>query len=179
MWKTRLVSAVVLAGVAALLVAFAKPSYRQGEPSVAGRAAHDFAFTLNGSPTTLSAIPAKIVVLNFWATWCPPCVDETPALERMYTALRPAGVTVLGVSVDQDPAAYQKFLTDNHVSFPNFRDADMEIPRAYGTKMYPETYLITPDHRIARKFIGEQAWDSPGMLGYLRDLAAGKPPRTY
>lgn len=179
MWKTRLLSGLALAGVAILLVAFAKPSYRQGEPSVAGRPARDFSFTLDGRPTSLSTMPAKVVVLNFWATWCPPCVDETPSLEKMYAQLEPLGVSVLGVSVDQDAGAYRKFLADNHITFPTFRDPGSDIPHAYGTAMYPETYIITSDHRIARKLIGEQAWDSPQMLAYLRDLAAGKQPTVF
>jgi cytochrome c biogenesis protein CcmG, thiol:disulfide interchange protein DsbE len=179
MWKTRLLSALALAGVAALLVAFAKPSYRQGEPSVAGHPAREFSFTLDGKQTSLSAMPAKVVVLNFWATWCPPCVDETPSLESMYAHLAPLGVTVLGVSVDDDAGAYQKFLADNHITFPTFRDPGADIPHAYGTTMYPETYIITPNHRIVRKLIGEQNWNSPQMLAYLRDLAEGKQPTVF
>jgi peroxiredoxin len=179
MWKRRVISAAVLAYVVVLLVQFAKPSYRQGEPSVAGRPAPDFAFTLDGQPTKLTALEGKIVVLNFWATWCPPCVEETPSLEQMYRQLASSGVAVLGVSVDEDAAAYRKFLVDNHITFPTTRDPSADIPRAYGTSLYPETYIIGRNGRIVRTLIGEQSWDSPGMLAYLRDLAAGKRPTSF
>jgi cytochrome c biogenesis protein CcmG/thiol:disulfide interchange protein DsbE len=179
MWKRRILTGLVLAGVAFLLVLFAKPSYREGQASIAGRTAPNFSFTLDGQPTNLAALHGKIVVLNFWATWCPPCVAETPALEKMYSQLQPLGVTVLGVSVDDDAAAYQKFLIDNRITFPTYRDASKKISISYGTAMYPETYIIGRNGKIERKLIGEQDWTSPQMIGYLRAVAEGKQPTSF
>jgi cytochrome c biogenesis protein CcmG/thiol:disulfide interchange protein DsbE len=179
MWMRRILSYLGLAGAAALVAIFSVPSFRAGEPSVAGHTAPPFAFTLDGRPTNLSAYRGKIVVLNFWATWCPPCVDETPALEQMYSDLRPLGVTVLGVSVDDDSQAYHKFLVDEHINYPTYRDADKKIPLSYGTSMYPETYIIGRDGKIERKLIGEQPWDSPQMLSYFRAIAQGRTPTTF
>jgi cytochrome c biogenesis protein CcmG, thiol:disulfide interchange protein DsbE len=167
----KLITAIVLLGVAALLFLFARPSFRQGEPSEAGRPAPDFAFTLNGQPARLSSLRGKVVVLNFWATWCPPCQDELPSLNELQAKLAPAGGTVLGVSVDEDEAAYRQFLQRYHVVFPTYRDPSKRIPASYGTYMYPETYIIDPQGRIARKIIGAQDWSSPEMLAYLQNLA--------
>ncbi|MDE3135711.1 MAG: TlpA family protein disulfide reductase, partial [Acidobacteriota bacterium] len=134
---------------------------------------------LDGRPTDLAALHGKIVVLNFWATWCPPCVDETPSLEHMYTKLKPLGVTVLGVSVDDDASAYQKFLVDHGITFPTYRDSSKKIPIAYGTAMYPETYIIGRNGKIERKLIGEQDWSNPQMVAYLTALAKGQTPTTF
>jgi cytochrome c biogenesis protein CcmG/thiol:disulfide interchange protein DsbE len=179
----KVVTAAVLVGVAALLFLFAHPSFRHGEPSVAGRPAPDFSFTLNGQPERLSSLRGKVVVLNFWATWCPPCQDELPSLERLQARLAPLGGTVLGISVDEDEAAYRRFLERYHVGFPTYRDPSKRIPASYGTNMYPETYIIDPEGRIARKIIGAQDWTSPDILAYLQTLAgtntrAGNVPRN-
>jgi len=158
--------------VAALLLLFASPSYRQGEPSVAGRPASDFSFQLDGKPARLADLRGKVVVLNFWATWCPPCVEEMPSLNRLNQQVRPQGVIVLGVSVDEDPAAYEKFLRDNNITFPTYRDPSRKIAERYGTFMYPETYIIDRRGRIARKIIGAQRWDQPDHFAYLQTLLA-------
>ena len=79
-WDQKIKVWAALAVGFALLLAFALPSYRQGEASVAGKTAEDFALNISGKPAHLSDLRGKVVVLNFWATWCPPCVDETPTL---------------------------------------------------------------------------------------------------
>lgn len=179
MWKRRIFSYLGLAGAAILVTIFSMPSFRAGRASIAGRPAPTFAFTLDGHPTNLQALRGKIVVLNFWATWCPPCVAETPSLEKMYTALKPLGVTVLGVSVDDDSAAYHQFLIKHHITYPTYRDANAKIPRTYGTVMYPETYIIGRNGKIDRKLIGEQNWDSSHMLDYFRAIAQGRTPTVF
>jgi peroxiredoxin len=167
--RDKLLSAVALIGAAGLLLLFAMPSYRQGEPSIAGQMAPDITFTLDGKPAKLSDLRGKVVVLNFWATWCPPCVEEMPALNRLHAQISPQGGMVLGISVDVDEDLYSRFLAE-HVRFPSFRDPDQKINAAYGTFMYPETYLIGRDGRIARKVIGPQNWTSDEHLAYLRTL---------
>src|SRR5215471_9603341 len=104
----RLRSAMVWTGLTLgvkILVLFALPSYRQGEP-VAGKTAEDFALTVNGKPQHLSDYRGRVVVLNFWASYCQPCVEEAPSLNNLQRYLEPRGGTVLGVSLDPDPAAY-------------------------------------------------------------------------
>ena len=165
--KKKLLTAAVLVFIAGLLVLFAMPSYRQGEPSLSGKPAKDFAFTLDGKPERLADMRGKVVLLNFWATWCPPCVEEAPALNQLQGRIAAKGGTILGVSVDDDQEAYDDFLKMYGIDFPTYRDAAKQIPGEYGTSMYPETYVINRDGRIERKIIGPQDWTSPTMLAYL------------
>ena len=163
----RLLAWTAVALAAAILVLFAMPSYRQGEASIAGKPAQDFSLTLAGKSEHLSDLKGKLIVLNFWATWCPPCVEETPSLNRLHKYIDSRGGMVLGVSVDEDGAAYDKFLKDQSVIFPTYRDATKKSAADYGTTIYPETYVIDRHGKIARKFIGAQQWDSPEMLAYF------------
>ena len=96
-----------LAAFLGIIVVFALPSYRHGEASIAGKRAEDFPMQLNGKPAHLSDLQGKVVVLNFWATWCPPCVEETPALNRLHKYIESRGGMVLGMSVDDDGALDQ------------------------------------------------------------------------
>ncbi len=137
-----------------------------------GSAAPDFSFDLNGKPARLSEFRGKVVVLNFWATWCAPCIEETPALNRMHQQIASSGGMVLGVSIDEDEAQYRKFLADQQITFPTFRDPSKNIATSYDTFGWPETYIIDRNGKIARKIIGPQVWDSPEMIAYLKRLAA-------
>ena len=158
---------------AAVIYAFAKPTYRQGEPSVAGRRAEDFALMLDGKPAHLSDFRGKVVLLNFWASWCQPCVEEIGSLNGLQEKIAARGGTILGVSIDEDEGAYEKFLRDHHVPFPNFRDPSKKIATDFGTVMWPETYIIGTDGRIARKIIGPQKWDDAELSGYIESLLPG------
>jgi thiol-disulfide isomerase/thioredoxin len=98
---------VVLAALGVLLL-FAMPSYRQGEASIAGKTAGDFSLEIAGKPGHLTDLKGKVVVLNFWATWCPPCVEETPALNHLEKYIESRNGVILGVAADEDPAAYER-----------------------------------------------------------------------
>ncbi len=165
----------VVAAALGVLLLFAMPSYRQGEASIAGKTAQDFLLEIAGKPRHLSDLKGKVVVLNFWATWCPPCVEETPHLNRLQKYIESRNGVILGVAADEDPAAYEKFLRDQGVVFLNYRDPSTKenhsrIAQEYGTSMYPETYIIDRHGKIARKFIGLQQWDSPDMLAYFDSI---------
>ena len=169
-FSEKAITWVALALGLGIIVLFAMPSYRQGEASIAGKTARDFPIDLNGQPGHLSDLRGKVVVLNFWASWCPPCVEETPALNRLAEHIASRGGVVLGISVDQDPAAYQKFLVDQKVGFLAYRTPSNKTALDYGTSMYPETYIIDRHGRIARKIIGPQKWDSGDMLAYFDSI---------
>jgi len=168
--KQKLLSGLGLAAAGAVVLLFVSPSYRQGEPSIAGTRAPDFAFEWDGKPARLADLRGKVVVLNFWATWCPPCVAEMASLNRLHRQITSQGGLVLGISVDVDAKAYERFLREQQVVFPTYRDPSKDIPSRYGTSMYPETYIIQRDGRIARKIIGPQNWDGADALGYLQTL---------
>lgn len=172
--KRNIKTGVVLAFVVGFVAAFAHPDYRHGEPSLRGTPEHDFALTLGGKQTRLSDLRGQVVLLNFWFSSCPPCIQEAPALNQLQKEIQSRGGTILGVNVDEDPAAYEKFLQQYNVDYPTFRDPSKSIPLTYGTTMYPDTYVIRRDGRIDRKFIGAQDWTSPAMLSYLNSLLAQK-----
>jgi cytochrome c biogenesis protein CcmG/thiol:disulfide interchange protein DsbE len=172
--KRNLKTGIVLAFIVALLYLFARPDYRQGEASLRGHAARDFVVTLDGKPAHLSDFRGKVVLLNFWASWCPPCVDEAPALNQLQQRLSAHGGTILGVSIDEDQSAYEDFLRTYNVDFPTFRDPSRHISLGYGTVMIPETYVIDRHGRVDRKIVGPQDWTSPTMFAYLDSVLAGK-----
>ncbi len=131
-------------------------------------------FTVPGFPggeVSLGKLRGRVVLVNFWATWCPPCVEESPSLEKLAAQMRDQGVDVLGVSVDQDAAALQKFIDRFHLTFTIGRDPNQELAHRYGTFKYPETYIVDRDGRVAEKIIGGTDWQDPRMLAFVRSLA--------
>ncbi|MGB6199575.1 MAG: TlpA disulfide reductase family protein [Candidatus Acidiferrales bacterium] len=174
MKRRKILGAVALVGAAAVLYVFAAPSYRQGEASVAGRSAPDFAFTVAGQTKHLSDLQGKVVVLNFWASWCKPCIQEAPSLNELQETIAPQGGTVLGISVDEDTAAYEQFLQDEHITFPTYDDTSGKTAGIFGTSMYPETYVISRDGRIARKIVGAQDWQDPGTIEAIESVLKQK-----
>jgi cytochrome c biogenesis protein CcmG/thiol:disulfide interchange protein DsbE len=167
----RKIAAWGVVGFAALVVVFfAMPMYRQGEPTVAGKTAQDFPTEIGGKPGHLSDLRGKVVVLNFWATWCPPCIEETPSLNKLQKYIESRGGVVLGVSVDEDAAAYEKFLKDYNVIFPTFREPTRKVALDYGTPIFPDTYIIDRHGKIVRKFFTSQQWDSPDMFAYFDSI---------
>jgi peroxiredoxin len=101
-------------------------------------------------------------------------VDEAPSLNALQKEIAPMGGTVLGVSVDDDQAAYQQFLQTYNIDYPTYRDPSKQIPLSYGTSMYPETYVIGRDGRINSKIVGPQDWTSPAMMAYLDGVLRAK-----
>lgn len=107
--KRKLLTGLALAFIVGLLVKFARPGYRQREPRLTGRPAKDFTFSLNGKEEHLSDWRGKVVLLNFWATWCPPCVEEVASLNRLQHQIGSRGGVVFGVSVDDDETPTNSF----------------------------------------------------------------------
>ena len=153
----------------ALLLALEAPRPRLESPKPADEVPN-FSFTLNGRQQELRDLRGQVVVLNFWASWCPPCVEEMPSLERLHQQLHPRGVLVLGISVDEDPAAYDNFLRSSNITFPNDRDPEKRIATLYGTFMYPETYIIDREGRLVRKIIGPLQLDDPQVVQFLTQV---------
>ena len=170
--KRKILTGLVLAFIIGLLILFASPDYRQGEPSLSGHPAKNFQFTADGKSESLADLRGKVVVLNFWATWCPPCVEETPMLEKLQQEIGPRGGVVVGVSLDDDQDAYQNFVRKYGITYLTYRDSSKKIAQTYGTAMYPETYIIDREGKIDRKVIGAQDWTSPEMMAYFDSLLA-------
>jgi cytochrome c biogenesis protein CcmG/thiol:disulfide interchange protein DsbE len=142
---------------------------------LAGDSAPDFTVTAdNGSTVSLPGFKGKLLVLNFWATWCPPCVQETPSLSNFAQQFAGKGVVVLGVSVDRDQQAYNAFLQKYHPAFLTMReDKQHRINEDFGTFMYPETYLIDANGKVLKKIAEGANWTDPELVQYVNSLLAG------
>jgi len=130
------------------------------------------AFTITtdqGARVTPDSFGGKVLVLNFWATWCGTCVQEIPSLNQFQKRFADSGVKVVAVSIDKNAQKYRTFLDRIHVSFDTARDPAADISSEYGTFQYPETYIIK-DGRIARKFGNAQDWTSDDLTQYIQSL---------
>jgi cytochrome c biogenesis protein CcmG, thiol:disulfide interchange protein DsbE len=136
-----------------------------------GDSAPSFSITTDkGRTITPANFGGKLLVLNFWATWCPPCVQEMPSLDQFQRNLAGNGVVVLGISVDKDERAYKAFLDKARVAFHTARDPEAKINADYGTFKYPETYIIDTNGKVVRKFIGPEDWSDQNMLRDVQSL---------
>lgn len=144
--------------------------YSGTRPPRIGAAAPNFTVQDSDRKLTLSDYRGKIVVLNFWATWCPPCVEEMPSLLQMQQRLKDKNIVVLAVSLDEDESAYHKFLKDHGVNVITVRDPDLKSSELYGTFKYPETYIIDRNGVLQRKFIGAVDWSQPEVVDFLTKL---------
>jgi cytochrome c biogenesis protein CcmG, thiol:disulfide interchange protein DsbE len=144
--------------------------YSGSRPPRIGTAAPDFTVQDSQNKITLSEYRGQVVVLNFWATWCAPCVEELPSLVEMQRRMKAKGVTVLAVSVDVDEGAYKQFLKDHNVSLNTVRDPSGKSNGLYGTFKFPETYIIDRNGVMRRKFIGEVDWTAPEIMDFLGRL---------
>jgi thiol-disulfide isomerase/thioredoxin len=154
--------------VALALLAAALGCDRGNHPEQLGRPAPEFAVTDGAHSIDLSHYRGQVVVLNFWASWCAPCLEELPTLEALQQQL--PRVQIIAVSTDDDPAAYQRFLAAHGVTLLTVRDAAQRSNSLYGTFRFPETYVIDQRGIIRRKFIGPQDWTNPEIMNYLRNL---------
>ncbi len=125
--------------------------------------------TDRGQSITPASFGGKILVLNFWATWCPPCIQEIPSLSRFQKHFAHSGVIVVAVSIDKNAAKYRSFLDKVHVAFQTARDGNADISSEYGTFQFPETYVIE-NGRILRKFANAEDWTSDDMTQYIQSL---------
>jgi peroxiredoxin len=133
---------------------------------------------LAGGDHDLGAERGKLVVLNFWATWCPPCVAEMPSLERLQRALAPQGLSVVAVSTDADAAALKRFVADHGLTLRVLHDPGGRVASsAYHVTGYPETFVIDSKGRILQHVVGPAEWDSPEWQSRLRGLL-GAPEKS-
>jgi len=144
---------------------------RGSVPELIGKPAPDFTVKDSETQVSLHDLRGKVVVLNFWATWCPPCVDEMPSLLAMQKQMKDR-VTVLAVSTDQNATAYRNFVADYKLTptLLTVRDADQRSNALYGSFRFPETYVIDRNGVLRRKFIGPVDWTKPEIIEYLSKL---------
>lgn len=137
----------------------------------AGDRAPNFHITTDqGRQISVKDFGGKVLVLNFWATWCEPCVEEAPSLNQLAKQTAPNGVVVLGVSIDKNQRLYNQFRQRFHLAFQTYRDPDEDIPASYGTFKIPETYIINRDGKVVRKVISNYDWTDPEMIRFVTSL---------
>lgn len=152
-----------------LLAIVVLASCRGGRPDQIGQPAPDFTVKDSERTVTLSQYRGKTVLLNFWATWCPPCVEEMPAMVQLQQQMGDK-LVILAVSTDVDEDAYKKFTAKRTQGLLTVNDRDQKANALYGTYQFPETYVIDKDGVIRRKFIGPQVWTSQEIVNYLDKL---------
>ncbi len=154
----------------AAMVSVAPTSCKKNPGPLVGDLAPGFTLPdLEGQMHGLDDLRGRVVVLNFWATWCPPCVDEMPSLQKLHQALDAKGLSVVAVSVDERFEDIERFVDNFDLTFTILHDEGMRTARAYQTFKYPETYIIDRDGRVKSKVVGERDWVAPSVI---RDLVA-------
>ncbi len=143
------------------------------EPKVVekGDSAPRFTVTTDqGQTVSRSKFEGKLLVLNFWATWCAPCIQELPSLDQFAKHYNGKGVTVLAVSVDRNEKRYRDLLSRVKPAFLTARDPEGNLPANYGTYMYPETYVIDQSGKVVYKEANARDWMDPAFLNYFQSL---------
>jgi len=156
--------------ILALLIPLALlPACNRGShPGQTGKAAPDFTVSDGTSTVHLASYRGQVVLLNFWASWCMPCVEELPSLLELHH--EQPDLVILAVSIDDDRAAYSTFIVRHHVDLITAFDPTESAAKLYHTDMWPETYVIDRQGIIRRKFVGPQEWTSPEIVSYLKSL---------
>jgi peroxiredoxin len=176
--RNALRTVAVVAVVVAVAFGYVRLAQNKGYALKKGVEAPAFRLpALDGQPVDLTSYRGKVVLLNFWATWCGPCVEEMPSLERLHQALGPEGLAVLTVSTDEDEAALRQFVKQYGLTMPVLRDPGGRGPAArYHTTGYPETFVLDRAGILLRHTVGPAEWDSAESLAYFRRLIGGAPP---
>jgi len=179
--RNRLFLGFVLGAITTLVAIGWTERARFGPLETGARAPAFEGRTLDGQPVSLRDLRGRVVVLNVWATWCAPCVQEMPALERLHRALAPEGLAVIGVNVDAAPTLLEgaglrledrvaAFVEELGLTFPIWLDSERAIEKAYRITGLPTTFVIDRNGRIVRQDRGAVAWDEPPHSTQIREL---------
>ena len=166
---------LILVGVGIIVLLQTKDSSfnLSGKPLLGkGVPAPDFTLPgLDGQMVSLADYRGKVVLLNIWATWCPPCVEEMPSMEELYQKLKAEDFEILAVSMDISGAqAVRPFMEKHKLNFPALTDTEGAVKSLYQTTGVPESFIIDKDGIIVEKVIGPRDWASPGAIRSFRNL---------
>ena len=131
---------------------------------------------MDGRPLRLDHLKGQVVFINFWATWCVPCRQEIPVMERLYQDYRERGFAVVAVDFKETTAEIQRFVRELSLSFPIGEDPEGAAAHAFGVRGLPVTYLLGRDGRILWKAIGSREWDTPASRAYFEEILQGPQP---
>lgn len=164
-------TALIVAG--AIGVGLMQPASEDGRVAVGAEAPHFSALTLTepAETRTLADYDGDVLLLNIWATWCPPCETEMPSMERLYRELGPEGFSVVAISVDQESTSLvRRWVEERGLSFTVLHDRDGRFEESFRSVGVPESFLIDRDGRLVAREIGPRVWDSPEYGGMVRRL---------
>ncbi|WP_460415426.1 thiol-disulfide oxidoreductase ResA [Planifilum fimeticola] len=150
-WVRRLLMLAMLA-----LIGFALYQTGESEAVEIGQTAPDFELTtLDGKTVRLSEFRGKGVLINFWASWCKPCRDEMPAIQRVYERHRDKGLEVLGVNIAETGVTVDGFVRHLDLTFPILLDQNREVTQLYGIGPIPSSIFVSPEGKVVRKVSGQ------------------------
>ena len=124
----------------------------------------------DGKLYRLSDYRGQVVILNFWATWCPPCRDEMPSMERAWQKIKGKGIVILAVNMGEDEDAIFEFTGNYPVTFPLPMDSDGAVIKKYPVVGLPTTYIISPEGMVTHRAVGTREWEHPQLLDQLRKM---------
>jgi peroxiredoxin len=145
------------------------PVSRPAEPTAAPDVELD---DLTGQPARLRDLRGRVVLLNFWATWCAPCREEMPALETLARDFGPRGLTVVGVNFKEPKAQIEDFVRDNRLTFPTWLDSEGLVARRYQVFALPVTFVVDRRGMLVGSVLGIRDWLGPAARAYLGRLLA-------
>ncbi len=125
---------------------------------------------LDGRIHRLSDYQGKVIIINFWATWCPPCREEMPSMQRAWEQLREEGIEMLAINVGEDEDAVFQFTANYPVEFPLLLDQDSSVTGAWPVRGLPTTFVVDPGGRLVYRAIGGREWDDADLLTRIRAL---------
>ena len=142
---------------------------------VAGDVAPDFTLEdTQGNKITLSELRGKVVMVNFWATWCPPCIEEMPSMERLNNFMADEDFVMLAINTEKNGrSVVPEFLKKTPYAFSILYDDQMTVQKKYGVYKFPESFIVGKDGTVVEKIIGPLNWSSPKTVAYLKSLAKG------
>ena len=129
---------------------------------------------LDGQRHTLAQHRGKVLIVNFWATWCPPCREEMPSMERAWQVVKDDDIVLLAINVGESEDEVWAFTSNYPVTFPLLLDRGGEVIKRWQVQGLPTTYVVDPEGRLAYRAIGGRAWDDPALLDQVRALQAGR-----
>lgn len=170
----KLVLCLLLAAVALLPACSKEKAPAKSAPvakAVEGNAAPDFTVKdMDGKDVTLSSLKGSVVLVNFWATWCPPCREEIPSMIKLNQAMTGKAFRMLAISIDEGGKEAVTSFFKGSRGLPVYLDTETKIAQLYGTTGVPETFIVDKQGIIQKKIVGGMDWSAPEVITYLDEL---------
>jgi thiol-disulfide isomerase/thioredoxin len=162
--------AAVLAGTLALAPAAAAPALA---PAGGERAAALVLKDMHGAAHDLARYRGKVVLINFWATWCEPCRQEMPSMQRLRDKLAGRPFVVLAVNVDEPDARVRRFLDETRFDLPVLLDVNKTMTRAWNVRVMPTSFIVDTEGRLRYRVVGDLDWSADAVVGIISQLLSG------